>query len=110
MAIEDIKAQFGLDIVNNIIVEAEEMGLELSDDLESVAEYAAQRADILSLAIGEPGFEFALKAERDNIALRSAHIGVERADDIDAKILAATRGGLVLAARALRIITGLPAV
>ena len=101
---------FGQDIVDQIRLEAESLGVALATDLQGVAEYAATRADHLSLAIGEPGFDLALKAERDSLALKAAVAGVQRADQVDARILAVAQGGLALAARGIRLLAGVPPV
>ncbi len=110
MDIEDAKSLLGCDVIDNIATEAEAIGVSLKDCLQDAAIYAAERVEVLSAAMSEPGFELALKAERDNIALKVAISAVERADEIDARILAVTRSSLVLAARGLKIIVGIAAV
>ncbi len=100
----------GKDIIESMRAEAAAVGVELKDDLEAVAIYAAGRADHLSLIVGDPGFEEALIAERDNVSLMASRAAVHRADAIDARVLAVARGGLALAARGLRIMAGAPTV
>lgn len=100
----------GEDIVDQISREAEELGVALTGDLELVAGYAAERADKLSLALGEPGFEQALTAARDSLALKAATAAVSHADQLDARILAVTRSSLALAARGIRLLAGVPPV
>ena len=110
MTREEAVKLFGEDIVSQMLSEAESMGLELVDNLDEVAAYAAERAEHLSLAIGEPGFELALLAERDNLTLKATTDAVAHADALDARLLAVARGALALAARGLRIATGIPPV
>ena len=39
--------------------------------VEEVAQYANERAAVLKTLVGQPGYELALIAERDNIALKA---------------------------------------
>lgn len=110
MASKEELRLLGADIVAQIQAEAGKLGKELNADLESVALYAGERADHLSLAIGEPGFQAGLRAERDNVLLRAALTAVSRADQIDARILAVAQGSIALAARGIRLLAGAPPV
>ncbi len=101
---EEALKQIGDDFVALIKNQAEQIGEGLVDDLDSVSEYAAQRAEHLSTVVGEPGFDQALIAERDSIAIRIAIRAVDSADDFDNRLLAVVRGGLSIAANALRVI------
>ena len=47
----------------------DETGVGLDHAREDVALYMVQRAAHLSTLVGQPGFELALRAERDNVAL-----------------------------------------
>lgn len=100
--------QFGEDIIAALSMEAEDLGLSLTTDVEAAALYAADRADALSLTIEEPGYYLALIAERDNVAMFAAGLTVGQADAMDARFLAAARGSLALAARGIRLLAGLP--
>lgn len=102
--------QMGQDIVAQLQAEAKALGVAFTSDIEGVAAYAAGRADHLSFAIGEPGFELALRAERDSLAIRASLGVVAHADQIDARILAVAQGSLALAARGLRLLAGVPPV
>lgn len=95
--------RIGEDLVGLIVDQAREVGQAVADDLDAVALYASQRADHLSLVLasGEPGFEDALVAERDNVVLRAAVASVERADDLDSRILTVASRAIRIAATAL---------
>lgn len=110
MATNEALKLMGQDIVAQLQAEAKALGAALTSEIEGLAAYAAGRADHLSFAIGEPGFEDALRAERDALALRASLGAVARADEIDARILAVTQGSLALAARGLRLLAGVPPV
>lgn len=94
------------DLVRQLKNEAGSMGFELTADLGEVALYASERIEHLSRCVGKPGFDLALEAERDNLALKVGIHSVTRADAIDARILAVARGGLAIAARSLLLMGG----
>ena len=100
---EDALPQIGTDIVSLITSQAEQVGQAIVDEIDAVAQYASERADHLSLilASGEPGFDEALVAERDNVVLRAAVGAVTNADDLDGRILSVAAQGLRIAAIAL---------
>ncbi len=81
------------------------------EKLEGVAAYAAERAAHLATIVHEPGFEDAVDAERDAVALKAAQAITEAADGADAairaRIVGLVHGALSLGARAL--VLGLPA-
>lgn len=93
----------GEDLAELIKNQAEQIGTGITDELDALGQYAAARADHLSLLIasGEPGFQEALIAERDNVVLRAAAGAVARADDFDSRILTVAAQGLRIAAMAL---------
>lgn len=66
-----------------------------------VAEYAAQRTLHLSTIVDQPGFEEAVVAERDNVALAAGIAAVDVADEADRNFLALIAGALGFAARAV---------
>lgn len=100
---EESLAVIGNDIVALIADQASQIGTGITNELDAVAQYAAARADHLALLLqnGEPGFDQALLAERDNVVLKAASGAVARADDLDARILAVAANGLRIAAVAL---------
>lgn len=98
--INDVGDQF-LDMVKG---HAEELGVELRDNLDDIRAYTAERLHHLALAVGQPGYERAVEAERDNILLRATVEGIESADAIDAKLLAFTTSLLTFGAKALDVV------
>lgn len=66
-----------------------------------LAEYAAERAAHLSAIVNEPGFPEAVRAERDNVALKAGILAAEVGDEVNQGLLAALAGGLGFAARAI---------
>jgi len=98
------------DILVQLKAQAAEVGQDLADTGEALAVYTAERLDHLALIAGEAGFEEAVVAERDNVALKATTDAVTEADAIDARVMAVLRGGLALAARGVRILAGVPPV
>ena len=78
-----------------------EMGAELRFNSTEVADYAAQRAAFLSTLVGQPGYQEAVIAERDNVALKMGTSAVSTATAADARLLGIVQGVLGLGARAL---------
>lgn len=79
----------------------EETGVSLKKSAEEVALYTSERADNLAFAAAEPGFEYTVRAERDNVALFA---GLEAADTLDAqemRVVGVIQGLLVFAAKML---------
>lgn len=76
-------------------------GQDLLATAEEVAEYAAGRAQHLSTLVNEPGFNEALAAERDNLALFAGLRGVDSADAVDARINGVVEGALAFVSAAL---------
>lgn len=83
-----------LDFLNDMKLGAEEKRAEL-------ATYASERAAQLSLAVGEPGYDEALKAARDSLALKAGVAAVEQADEADFHVIGLIGGALAFAARVL---------
>lgn len=67
----------------------------------SVAAYAAQRAAHLATIFGEPGFDEAVKAEIQNVALEAGIAAVDSADAADARIVGIITGALKVGVAAL---------
>jgi len=83
---------------------AREMGRDLTAGLAEVQEYAAQRTLYLSTIVGEPGYELALRAERDAVALRAGIVSVTYADAADQRMIGVIGGALAIGARALAVL------
>ena len=78
---------------------------EISADLEStvdgVAAYAAQRMAVLATLVGQPGYEEAVIAERDNVAMFAGIGAVDTADAAAQRLLGIVQGVLSLGAQLL---------
>lgn len=81
---------------------------DLGDDaearIEEVALYAAERTAYLSTLVGHAGFEEAVVAERDNVALTAARVLTDQADIVDQGILGVIQGAMFTAARLLIVV------
>lgn len=91
------------DFIDLLKVNAVEANEELVDDINAVREYFAQRAAHLATCVGQPGFSEAVRAERDNVALKACVKAAGHADNIDGRILGFIEGALVIGSRALLI-------
>lgn len=80
---------------------AKETGRDLQFNTVAVAAYAAERTAYLSTLVGQPGFEEAVRAERDNVALKAGLTAVATADAADARLIGIIQGVLFLGARSL---------
>lgn len=77
---------------------AKETGLELVKTAAEVTAYAAQRALHLASIVGESGYDEALTAEADSVALFAGIHAVKAADAADARLLGIIQGALMAAA------------
>lgn len=77
------------------------LGKELEGTLEDVRGYAAERMLHLSQFVGQEGYQEALIAERDNVALRAGIAATDDADAADRELIGIIAGSLGIAARAL---------
>lgn len=104
----DPQNQYAADITALIKQAAQEMGVELRDDLVGFQQSMSESIVRLSRAAGQPGFEEARIAERDSLALDGANIAVAEADAADQRILSIIDTGLAIGARALSLALGVP--
>lgn len=81
-------------ILHDLGVAGEEAKAEL-------AAYAAERTAHLSLIAAEPGFSEAVKAERDNVAMKAAELLVALGDTADVAQLSVLEGAMSALARAM---------
>lgn len=76
-------------------------------NLDSVAQYASERAAHLSTLVDQPGFEQAVRAERDAVMLQLANTIVKRADVADRlareRLTGLVQGSLAMGARLLAV-------
>lgn len=80
---------------------AEETGTDLTESLDSVRTVVAEQMAKLSLVVGEPGYDRAVKAARDNVALAAGLAAVEDADAADGRIIGIIQGALFFGAKTL---------
>src|SRR5688500_10084803 len=78
-----------------------ETGASLQQRAKEVAQYMAERTAHLSTIVGEPGFEQALRAERNNIALKAGLKVADNAEAADQRLVGIIQGALSVAAGAL---------
>lgn len=79
----------------------QETGAELDQAVDEVALYMADRTAHLSTLVGQPGFQEAVIAERDNVAMFAGLLAVDLADATDARIVGVIQGALAMAAKGL---------
>lgn len=78
-----------------------ETGIDLQQSAHDVALYTSQRMAHLALIVGLPGYEEALVAERDNVALFAGISAVNSADAADQRIIGIIQGALAIGAKAI---------
>ena len=76
-------------------------GQDLAKSGREVAAYAAERTAVLATLVGQVGYDQALIAERDSLALFAGLEAVDNADGLRDRILGALQGALFMAAAAL---------
>lgn len=85
------------------LIEQAAAGVDLGESAQSIAAYAASRAAYLSTLVALPGFQEAVMAERDNVALRAGIVASSIAKSSEAQLLGVLQGALAIGARALVI-------
>lgn len=91
----------GQEFLTLMVRHADELGVELSGDLQLVRGYATDRMLHLSRILDQRGYADALDAEVVNVLLVAAGRGVARADALDDRLKALAKGLLGMGARAL---------
>ncbi len=81
----------------------DETGAELRGDLNAVVLYANERTAHLSTLAGQPCFQEAVRAERDNVMLEAAINTVDAADGTDQRLIGLVQGALAIGAKALAV-------
>lgn len=76
-------------------------GVDAITDLDGVVTYAANRARALQAVVGQPGYNEAVIATADAVALRAGLQAVSLAEGLDMKILGIIEGGLRIGISAL---------
>ena len=87
-----------LDLLQSAIAET---GADMGDDLDALRTLAAEKMAQLALGVGQAGFQEAVIAARDSIALRFAINVTMSADATDARIVGIIQGVLAIGARAI---------
>ena len=93
-------SQHILSLLENALAEFDLGGFS-TGSVDRVAEYAAGRSAHLATLVDDPGFEYAVRAERDAVALFAGLETVASADAFDARMVGLIHGILGIAARAL---------
>ena len=93
----------GADVIAQAVTDqlaafAAQTGRALRADIKAVGAYAAERAAHLATLSGQPGFEDAVLAERDNVVLRAGIAATQRGDNIDQRLIGIIQGALRTAA------------
>lgn len=94
---------FETDFKKLLIDSLTETGLSLRAGLDSVAQYAAARATYLATLVGQPGFELAVRAERDSVAIFAGLVATQEARAADARVIGVIQGALLFGAKALAV-------
>lgn len=79
----------------------ERLGKSFSEALDDQRQYVAQTMLELAAAVNEPGFDEAVIAARDSVALHAGIAAADEGDVTDAELRGLLSGGLAIAARAL---------
>ena len=83
-----------------------ETGASLEMGVAELAAFAAERSAYLATLVDDPGFNVALRGERDAVVLQAGIIAVQQVDQIDQTVqrfVGLIQGGLALAARLLSV-------
>lgn len=75
-----------------------ETGADLSASGQAIAQLTAIRAAELSVLVGQPGYDQAVVAARDEIALAAGLESVSNADAATSRVLSLIQGGLMMLA------------
>lgn len=91
----------GKELVDALSGAVDRLGVSLEANMDELRTYAAERMLHLSGLIGQPGYQEALVAERDNVALKAGLLLVDASDRADAELLGLITGAMAVGARAL---------
>lgn len=91
----------GQNIITLLETAAKDLGATTLSNLEEARSEAQIKALTLAGLVGQPGYEEALVAARDILAMKLGLTAVATADSADAKVLSLLEGLLALAARAM---------
>jgi len=89
------------DFVDMLKNAATETGKDLGTSVAELEQYTQKRLQILAGAVGQNGFDQAVKAETHNVKMEAGLELTENADTADARLLGIISGGLEMAAKFL---------
>lgn len=98
--VDQLKSQLATLLVD----QATSAGKELKADLEAVRVYAAARLAHLATCVGQPGYQEAVVAEANNIAMEAAIAAIDQADATDARLVGIVQGALAVGAKAITLV------
>ena len=82
---------------------ADRLGVELMGTGVEMRDYAKSRMLFLASIIDEPGFDLALLAERDNVAMYAGIAAADIGDAADVELRGAILGALSIGAKAMAV-------
>ena len=90
--------------IENLLVDVmTETRVSLKKAASELAAFVVERATHLATLVDDPGFQEAVRAERDAVALEAGIIAVGAADAADAQIVGVIQGALAITARLLSV-------
>lgn len=88
------------DLTDLVASALEETGRSLDEGREALQLEASTQLTQLALAVGEPGYDRAVVAARDNVALAAGLQAAAEADAADSRIIGIIQGALFFGAKA----------
>lgn len=84
-----------------LVDQAKAAGKDLKADLDAVRVYAAARLAHLATCVGQPGYQEAVIAEANNIAMEAAITAIDQAEAADARLVGIVQGALAVGGKVL---------
>jgi len=100
----EVLEEAGKQILMEMSFRANELGAFFDAGAEDTARFIASKAEELSLAVGQPGFEEAVVAARDSVLLKAAGRAVVEADRFDETLKETARSSLSIVAKLLPLL------
>lgn len=94
---QDFRATFG-EIIEGCIAD---FSGSVGDGIDALREYAAKRTLHLASIVDQPGYEYAVRIEVQNVAMKAAQLAVNTADGFDRTLIGVVTGALRIGAAAL---------
>ena len=92
---------FKTEFKDTLTTALDEVGVSLKTDINEVVLYAEGRTHYLTTLVGQPGYQMAVIAERDNIALKAGISTSLAADASDQRITGVIHSFIGVAAKAM---------